>query len=62
LQFFFFPAMSFREMPAANCPLPLFSDNQRHNKEGNKQNQKECKELLRAIMKRHTISRKRYNT
>jgi hypothetical protein len=49
-------------MPAANCPSLLFFDNQKHNKEENIQNQKEDKELLTAIMKRHTKSRKRYNT
>jgi hypothetical protein len=49
-------------MPAANFPSQLFSDNEKHNKEENIQNQKGCKELLTAIMKRHTISRKRYNT
>jgi len=45
-------------MLVANCPSQLFSDNQRHNKEENMQNQKEGKELLTATMKRHTISRK----
>jgi len=49
-------------MLAANFPTPLFFDSQKHNKEGNIQNQKEGKELVTATMKRHTIRRKRYST